>query len=255
MKGKKEMEFSVVILAGGKGTRMGKVKKPLLHIENKPIIDWVLEGLGEIEPSQIILVSGQDNSPALIDYLGDRLQNMRFAYQPIDNGTAGAANAALPLVNRDLTLVLFGDDSALYTPETLGRFLYHHIDNHYFMSVMALKRDVVTDVGGLEIVDDEVVGVLTKGGHERAGITSSHTMCGCMAFYTPWLKKNIKKLKPSPLSGELTLPSLIYEAKRSKTRVGMYLLEDEREWSSVNTPDELNIAKRKMNSLIKDGKK
>ena len=58
--------MKAVIMAGGKGTRLGSmtkdIPKPMISIENKPILEYQIESLRKSNITDIILVIG---------YLGD----------------------------------------------------------------------------------------------------------------------------------------------------------------------------------------
>jgi uncharacterized protein (TIGR00454 family) len=58
------MKFPVLIMAGGKGKRMGlSVEKPLLHFLGKPLLDWVVEAVASAEKVSEFYVVTSVNTP------------------------------------------------------------------------------------------------------------------------------------------------------------------------------------------------
>jgi len=105
--------MDVIILAGGKGTRMDDPKpKPLVEIKGKPILAYQLDYfLNSEEINQIILALGH-RADEVIEFI-----NSNYSAAPIKHsieseplGTAGAIKQALQHVQSDKVLVLNSDD-------------------------------------------------------------------------------------------------------------------------------------------------
>src|SRR3990167_11089325 len=121
--------IGIVILAAGKGTRLGCTDKPkvMLDIGGKPMMSYIvssLESLG-VSSERIMAVVGFQRE-TIINYFGSRVN---YAVQEEQLGTAHAAMvgaAALP-ETIETVCVLQGDDSAFLSPQTLNNFLETHI--------------------------------------------------------------------------------------------------------------------------------
>ena len=105
--------MKAVILAAGRGTRMGalteETPKPLLQIAGKSLLAHKLEALPEIV-KEVIIVVGYFG-PKIREELGDIYNGIRITYAEQEelNGTAGALWAAAPYLD-DRFLVMMGDD-------------------------------------------------------------------------------------------------------------------------------------------------
>ncbi len=120
--------MKAVILAAGRGTRMGKLTKntpkPLLKINKKPKLAYTVEQL----PSEITEVV------FIIGYLGEQIKNYfgnEYAHKNIHyieqtklNGTGGAVMLAKSIVGDSKFLVLMGDD--LYLKSDLEKMLKYN---------------------------------------------------------------------------------------------------------------------------------
>ncbi|MDX1564899.1 MAG: NTP transferase domain-containing protein [Phycisphaeraceae bacterium] len=117
-----------VLLAAGKGKRMGREDLPKVLIEaaGRPLIDWVLDACAEAGCEQTVVVIGHQGD-RVREALSGR-QNIRFVEQAEQLGTghavAQAREALGPLEDLDL-LVLCGD-GPLIQGRTLKQLLEHH---------------------------------------------------------------------------------------------------------------------------------
>jgi len=104
-----------IIFAGGKGTRMGEltrdIPKPLLNLQGKPILNYVLESLPQ-KIDQVIIVVGYLGEK-IKNYFGKSCNDLPIEYVMQDNkmpGTGGALWSAQNLINNEKFLVLNSDD-------------------------------------------------------------------------------------------------------------------------------------------------
>ncbi len=138
--------MQAIILAAGRGKRMGKLTdrtpKPLLKINGRPILEYVLASLPR-EVDEVILVIGY-HGQKIKDYFGDQHQGrpLRYLWQMSSNGTGGALwqiNKAL----RGKFLVLMGDD--LYHHDDLKKIIKHDL------AVLAKEVDEPSRFGRIEV--------------------------------------------------------------------------------------------------------
>lgn len=107
--------MDAIILAGGKGTRLKPltdyVPKPLIPINNKPIIEWQIRYLKKFGVKDIVICTGY-KSKQIEDYL-ERKDNfgvkIRFSVEKKPLGTGGAIKKAAKMIRGRSFLVLNGD--------------------------------------------------------------------------------------------------------------------------------------------------
>lgn len=64
------MDVTAIIMAGGKGSRMGlSEEKSLLKVGGKPMIAWVIESLLDAKKVDAVVVAVTDNSPKTAHYV------------------------------------------------------------------------------------------------------------------------------------------------------------------------------------------
>lgn len=130
--------MKVVIMAGGKGTRIASVKsdvpKPMIPICGKPILEWQIDNLKACGLTDITLVIGYLGH-VIKDYFGDGSRfgvNMSYFVEENPLGTAGAL-FKMPELTEDF-LLLCGD---VILDVDFNRFIEFHQKNHAWASLMA----------------------------------------------------------------------------------------------------------------------
>lgn len=120
--------MKVVILAAGRGTRMGNLSKntpkPLLEINGKPKLAYTIEQLPS-EITEVIFIIGYLGNK-IKKYFGNQYLNKKISYvEQIElNGTGGAVMLAKSIVGDSKFLVLMGDD--LYLKSDLEKMLKYN---------------------------------------------------------------------------------------------------------------------------------
>lgn len=109
-------KYSVIIQAGGRGTRMreltqDKIPKPLLPLNGKPMLEWQLESLAEYGIKEFIFIIGYLGGK-IKEYFGDgRKWDVHIFYieeqEPL--GSAGALYYAKEKLNGSDVILIFGD--------------------------------------------------------------------------------------------------------------------------------------------------
>jgi len=105
--------MDAIILAAGKGTRLrphtNAVPKPLLPVQGKPILDWII---GAMPPVERLVVVVNYLAEQIEDYLSSQkhIQNWTTVRQPSPRGTGDALMSCKGTITADRVMVLNGDD-------------------------------------------------------------------------------------------------------------------------------------------------
>lgn len=236
-----------VVLSAGKGTRLGCTDKPkvMLEIENKPMVAYTVDTLREIglAKEQICLVVGFCKD-VVMQYFGT---SVSFAEQTELLGTAHAAYTGIQTLPKHIShvLVLGGDDSAFYTPQTVSEFIDQHIASGAVLSLLSAHLDdpagygrIVRHAdGSIEIIEKEY---LTE---EQKRIQEISTGTFCFDRY--WFEGMYPHMPPLRKLGEYGLPTAMAMAAEQGKKYQVVPLADSTEWFGVNTPAELDEARRR----------
>lgn len=107
--------IDVIILAGGKGTRMGEdVSKPLVLARGKEIIAWQLDNLFQNYPTVIskVIVALSFKAETVQAFINEKYpdKNIEISFEAEPLGTGGGIKQAMKLATEDWVLVLNVDD-------------------------------------------------------------------------------------------------------------------------------------------------
>ena len=242
--------IGVVVLSAGKGTRLKSVDIPkvMREIGGRPMVDFTVETLEKIgfKPEQICLVIGFQKEK-IIKHFGKRVI---YAVQSEQKGTAHAAFIGMAVLPKNIqhVLVMGGDDSAFYKPETLSNLIAGHIRAKAVLTLLTAKvghpeslgRIVRRENGDVEIIEKEY---LTE---EQKKLNEIST--GTFVFDRAWFEKIFSDMPPMRKLGEYGLPTALAMAREQKKFHQIITLADPDEWYGVNTLEELAEAdKRKKN--------
>jgi bifunctional UDP-N-acetylglucosamine pyrophosphorylase/glucosamine-1-phosphate N-acetyltransferase len=239
----------VVILAAGKGKRMGSsVPKPLVSISGKPMLAHLLENLKKaaIDPRPIVVVH-----PDYQELFQKALHaDVIFAHQIEQLGTGHAVMSAFSVIREGAThvMVLYGDHPFLSAallqslpamaqekPEALVMLTAKvpHFTNEYagFISWGRIVRDDQGKVIAIREAKDAT--------DEEKTITELNPAIYC--FPLSLLRRALPQLSNANASGEYYLTDVIAFAMREGIEIVTQSV-DALEVIGVNTPDELKVA-------------
>ncbi len=239
--------IGAVILAAGKGTRLGCTDRPkvMMELNGRPMVDYTVETLEKIgfTPERIVLVVGFQKEKVM-DYFGSRVT---FAHQTEQLGTGHAAYTGMQALPEHIehVIVMGGDDSAFYAPETLKKFIADHVEAVRHLTLLTSELDdprslgrVVRHADGrIEIIEKEL---LTD---EQKNIKEIST--GTFMLHREWYQRIFPTMPKMEKLGEYGLPTAFTLVRSSGLPHDVVKLGDPKEWFGVNTPEELEEARKR----------
>lgn len=248
---KRDENMSAVVLAAGKGTRMKSNLPKVIHkICGRPMISYTLENLRAAGVGDIVPVISFKRNIVRRCIQGA----VRLAVQENPKGgTADAAKTGFTKVKSETKtlIVINGDDSAFYTPETIKAIVNVHLERERKLTFVSLIKE---NPVGLGRVIRGKNGLIIKIVEEKEATEEEKKIKevndGLYVFDKKWFSQNINKVKKSA-SGELYLVDLIKIAIDEGSRMATYTLPNDDEWQGINTPEELEKARIKMELKLK----
>jgi len=233
------MELRGVILAGGKGTRLGELtkvtNKHLLPVGPYPMIYHPLTKLVEAGVTDILLVSGTEHMGDFVELLGSGREHqceLTYRVQDEAGGIAQALGLAEAFCRDSRSIVLLGDN---IFEDSLTRLL-GAANKHPDDAWIAVKR--VPDPGRYGVA--EMRGKRIVGIEEKPKQPKSDFAVAGIYVYPPDVFRAIRKLKPSG-RGELEITDVNMHYLHAG-RMGYSILHGY--WTDAGTPDSLALANR-----------
>ncbi len=222
--------MQAVILAAGRGTRMGELTegtpKVMLEVAGKPVLEHKLDALPESIDDVIIVVGYLGG--VIQRYFGGEFNGRRISYVQQDNpvgGTADALRCARELLS-DKFLVMNGDD--LYAREDLEKCLEGE------WAILVQKRNPLLSGGKVTSNKKGEVTRIEEGSHEGPGCVNAGVyVLDARFFDTPPVPK-------APGSSEYGLPQTILVS--AKTLGVSFKAVPATFWIQITAPEDLQKA-------------
>lgn len=228
----------VVLMAGGLGKRLRPLTdncpKPMLPIDNKPILEWVLESFIE---------QGFRKFYFSVNYLADMIQNyfgdgsnygveIRYLNENIQLGTGGALSL-IPEIPKEEMIVMNGD---ILTTMNFEQMVNFHQTHQAYATMAVREYDFQVPYGVINVDGIDIMNIDEKPKQKfliNAGIYTIHPDC----------------LRYIPKDTFFDMPSLFKKLQQDAKPSVAYLLRER--WTDIGRKEELELA-QKIYSNIQD---
>ncbi len=238
-------ETEVIILAAGKGTRMGSdCPKCLVPVKGIPMIDRLLSNIKNTLINKALLVIGH-KAEVLQTHLGD---TVRYITQIEQKGTAHAAQSAIGslLPNTKNVIILYADHPFV-TSKTIEKIVAGLDKNPVVLATVDAGdftdwkslfthwgRIIKNENGGVEKI------IEFKDADENTRKISTVNP-GFYAFNVELLKLSLEQVKPNNAQGEYYLTDVVRIAREMGKTIGEVNI-DPKEALGINSKAELEYA-------------
>lgn len=241
------MKIAAVILAAGKGTRMGsaegsEIPKVMFRAHNKPLIRYSVENVKKAGIDQIVLVVGYKKE-LITEEFGNEVG---YAIQEEQLGTGHAAKMAKENLagKTDAVIVCYGD-MPLFKPATIRSLINEFEQNNPTITILTA-----------EFSDPEfwAYGRIVRGDNHKIRAIIEQKDCnaeqllikesnpGFYIFESNWLWNSLENLGSNNSQHEYYLTDLIGMAINEGKEVMTVSVSGEDEVLGVNTPEQLQRA-------------
>lgn len=223
-----------VILAAGRGTRMGgltdELPKPMVRVKGTPILETIVRGLVANGVEEILLVVGW-RKEVIADHFGDGSAfgcAISYVEQVVQDGTGRVVELAKDFAGDDPFILSYGD---ILVPEVSYAPL---VDLQGLDGKLTVKADEDVRKGGAVFIEGgRVVDFIEKPAADQP--TSPYYNAGIYAF-SPRIFEYIARLELSP-RGEYELTDAIAAQVHDGLRIEAVELAGD--WADVRDPEVL----------------
>lgn len=227
-----------VILAAGRGTRMGDytldTPKAMLPVRGRPMLEHVLDGLASVGIEQFLVVTGYRRE-MVEEYFGKWRLPIEFRVQETLDGTGSATRLAREFAANDPFLLTFAD--ILCPPAAYTLCANTLTDHPATLAVMGVK-DVDDPWQGAAVYEQQ--GVITRV-VEKPPQGTSTTRWNSAGLYSmsPLVFPYLDRLQKSP-RGEYELTDIFTMMLNEGREVRISAIEGA--WRDVGRPEDLAAA-------------
>ena len=232
------MTLSIVILAAGKGMRMNsQLPKVLQPLAGKPILQYVLDTTHSLQPNNISIVAGH-KSEMLRELIKDK--NISWRIQDTQLGTGHAVIQAIPDLNSDRTLILYGDVPLIKKADLQS--LIKKSDTG--LAVMTHIKNDANGYGRILREDNKIQGIIEDKDCNKEQKKIKEINTGILAADTKYLKQWLNRLSNENAQKEYYLTDIVKFAVEDNITVSSHEVEEEISISGVNSKSELAYIER-----------
>ena len=234
--------FSTLIMAAGKGTRMKSDLAKVLHkINNRPMVHYVIDIANEIESQKIVLIIGHQK-----EKVKDECKNyeIEFAIQDQQLGTGHAVQMAENIF-RDYTgdLLVLSGDVPLLTSKTLLKLIDTHNQSDAIATLLTANLEDPTGYGRVLRNSEGVVERIVE--HKDASEEEkmiNEINVGIYIFKSKPLFESLKLINNDNVQGEYYLPDVVKLYVDNKEKVVAQIADNFNETKGINDINQLKEA-------------
>ncbi|MBU8920855.1 MAG: NTP transferase domain-containing protein [Bacteroidales bacterium] len=239
--------LAAVILAAGQGTRMKSDMAKVLHqLCGRPMIRYVVDAAGSIDPERIILVVGYQAEAVMKEMDGE---DVEFALQEERLGTGHAVLQAGSLLEGfSGTVMVLTGDTPLLRSVTLAALLETHRDSCASATVLSAVLEDATGYG--RIIKDKQGQFLKIVEHKDASDDEkkvNEINSGIFCFESRDLFSALAGVGKENAQGEYYLTDVMSILREEGRKTVVHLCLDRQEVMGINDVDQLKEAERLMN--------
>ena len=233
----KEKDTIIIILAAGKGTRMNSDLPKVLHLLNdKTLLDHVIDTSNKINPKDIIVVVGYKKE-MIIENL--KTQNITIVEQKTQKGTADAIKYCLPKIKKfNGNILILSGDVPMIKFETLKQLINTHNSNNSLASLISAKLNDPAGYGRImKNHNNQLIKIIEHKDATNEERKVNEINSGIYIFNSNILMESIPLINNNNVQKEYYLTDIFNFINEDDTAI--YEIEDYNEIAGINTIEQL----------------
>jgi len=230
--------MKAVVLAGGRGTRLRpltfSVPKPLLPIDEKPILEIILTNFRKYNITEIIISIGYQGE-LIKAFCGDGSKfglSIKYVNEEEALGTAGPLSLMKEYFSKGEKFILMNGD--IFTQLDFASMIDYHNKGGYCMTVGYRLYDNKLPFGVLQLEDNKLQSIIEK------PCTKYNVSAGIYI-----IDESVINLVPD--NSFFTIPELVNKLLEAKHTIGAYLIKEY--WLGIENVDHFEEAIKELNKL------
>lgn len=230
--------FTAVILAAGKGTRMKSELPKVMHLmAGQPLIDHVLDKVANLGIDKVITIAGHGRE-RLTEHLGQRT---KVVVQSEQLGTGHAVMQVIPYLKDECNVLVLSGDQPLLSEKTIRALMAHHDATGASATVLTALMDNPFGYGRI-IKNDAFLGIIEEKDADICQKEIKEVNTGTYCFESEALISALQKITPKNAQGEYYLTDVFDSLLTSGCKIETMCTQDATEAFGINNRVQLAVA-------------
>lgn len=198
-------EYTAIILAAGKGTRMKSELPKVMHkLAGKPLIDHVLDTVEKIGISEVLTIVGHGREVVTEHILG----RSQIVIQNDQLGTGHALLQAVPFLKKDKGVLVLSGDQPLLTSANLNSLMKLHEKSKASATVLTAHMDNPYGYGRIITHEGLFKAIVEEKDSDEAQKRIKEINTGTYCFEGTSLQEALARITPKNVQGEYYLTDI-----------------------------------------------
>ena len=235
------MNLDIVILAAGKGTRMGSsLPKVLASLAGRPMLEHVLDSVSQLKKTKLHVVVGHEAQQVRKTFSGNKKIN--WIKQSKQLGTGHAVKQATKHIRSNSNVVILYGDVPLISESTISKLAKLASKGP---ALLTFNKENPTGYGRIVRGSrNKIEAIIEEKDASPSQKEISEVNSGIMAFKAKDLIRLLGKIKNNNKAKEFYLTDTVHEAHLEKLNIQSLSLSDTNEVLGCNTLEELQALEK-----------
>lgn len=238
-------DLAVVIMAAGKGKRMGNpdIAKVLTFLDGKPLLQYVIEQASQLLPSLIVVVVGHQHE-AVRAFVASAYPQVTCVLQSEQLGTGHAVQQTQHVVaNAASNILILSGDVPLLAASTLRALMEHHMSCAATLTVLTTTAPDPSGYGRIVLgTDGQLQSIVEQNDASTAEIALNEINSGVYVVRTSQLFAALDRVRNANTQNEYYLTDIVAILKSDGERVEAFHFPRWEEVHGINTIADLERA-------------
>ena len=236
----RQSDSLAIVLAAGKGTRMDQnIPKPLVLVNHKPIISWIVNSFSANNIDIVAVVN-----PESEDLFKPFNKIVKFVFQKEQNGTGHAVMQVRDIILKYKYVYVFVGDSPFIGSGVISEMYHQHLDEDSDVTILSsiFKGKKFPYARVVRDQDANIVKVVEEIDANEQEVEIDELFGSHYLFKSKVLFDYLFRLKKNNKTGEIYFTDILNELIADNNKINSIVIPDWRKLVGLNTVEDIKWA-------------